>query len=181
MAMLVGIVSGGTLTDTSVIDGPKVFHAKTLTSPHDLTNCFAEVLREAPTEIYGEPKLATLLEEVDCIRCSTTQGTNAVVQRIAQRLGKGSDVQELIRNVDERTLFATLVGERVGSIDLGLEGDDFATNIGKAINEPMHYCFVPELQNSNSGKILKTELREWLAAENGAMDEVASSRAPGVQ
>ena len=139
MAMLVSIDNGGTLTDACVIYGSKVFHAKTLTTPHDLTKCFVEVLREASRKIYGEPKLATLLEEVDYIRYSTTQGTNAVVQRIGPRLGlivaMGSDVKELIRNDEEQKLFATLVGDRVGSINLGLEGEAFESNISKAINE----------------------------------------------
>ncbi|MCX7170906.1 MAG: hydantoinase/oxoprolinase family protein [Proteobacteria bacterium] len=139
MAMLVSIDNGGTLTDACVIYGSKVFHAKTLTTPHDLTKCFVEVLREASRKIYGEAKLATLLEEVDYIRYSTTQGTNAVVQRVGPRLGliisKAGTVKELIRNEDERELFEAIVGDRIGSIDLGLEGEAFESNISKAINE----------------------------------------------
>lgn len=139
MAMLVSIDNGGTLTDACVIYGSRVFHAKTLTTPHDLTKCFVEVLREVSRKIYGEPKLATLLEEVDYIRYSTTQGTNAVVQRIGPRLGlivsKGSDVKELIRNDDEKELFEAIVGDRIGSIDLGLDGEAFESSISKAINE----------------------------------------------
>lgn len=139
MAMLVSIDNGGTLTDACVIYGSKVFHAKTLTTPHDLTKCFVEVLREASRKIYGEPKLATLLEEVDYIRYSTTQGTNAVVQRVGPRLGliisTAGTVKELIRNNDEKELFEAIVGERIGSIDLGLAGEALETNISKAINE----------------------------------------------
>ena len=70
---------GGTLTDACVIHGAKVFRAKTLTTPHDLTQCFVQVLKEASKRVYGEEKLAALLEEVDYIRYSTTQGTNALV------------------------------------------------------------------------------------------------------
>lgn len=139
MAMLVSIDNGGTLTDACVIYGSKVFHAKTLTTPHDLTKCFVEVLREASRKIYGEAKLGTLLEEVDYIRYSTTQGTNAVVQRTGPRLGlivaKGSDVKALIRNDDEQELFEAIVGDRIGRIDLELEGEAFETSISKAINE----------------------------------------------
>jgi N-methylhydantoinase A len=139
MTMLVSIDNGGTLTDACVIYGSKVFHAKTVTTPHDLTKCFVEVLREASRKIYGEPKLGTLLEEVDYIRYSTTQGTNAIVQRIGPRLGlivaKGSNVKDLIRNDEERELFAAMVGDRIGSIDLGLQGEAFESSITKAINE----------------------------------------------
>src|SRR5450830_19400 len=139
MTILVSIDNGGTLTDACVIYGSKVFQAKTLTTPHDLTNCFVEVLREVSRKIYGEPKLGTLLEEVDYIRYSTTQGTNAVVQRIGPRLGlivaKESDVKELIRNEDEKELFGAIIGDRIGRIDLGLDGEAFESSISKAVNE----------------------------------------------
>lgn len=38
---------------------------------------------------------------------------------------------------------------------------------------PKHYRFVPALPKSNYGKVLKTDLREWLAAESVAEDGVA--------
>lgn len=141
MAMLVSIDNGGTLTDACVIYGTKVFHAKTLTTPHDLTACFVEVLKEAAKKIYGEPRLDALLEEVDYIRYSTTQGTNAVVQRIGPRLGlvvrKGAPVSALARNDGERELFGVLVGERIGEIDTALEGEAFEENITAVINHLM--------------------------------------------
>ena len=93
--MLISIDNGGTLTDACVIYGAKVYRAKTLTTPHDLTQCFVQVLKEASKRVYGEERLGTMLEEVDYIRYSTTQGTNAVVQRKGPRLGlilrKGQD------------------------------------------------------------------------------------------
>lgn len=141
MAMLVSIDNGGTLTDACVIYGSKVFHAKTLTTPHDLTQCFVDVLKEASRKIYGEPKLSALLEEVDYIRYSTTQGTNAVVQRVGPRLGlilrKGADPAKLLRNNDEQELFGVMVGERVGHVDVKLEGEAFEGNITQVLNELM--------------------------------------------
>lgn len=141
MTMLVSIDNGGTLTDACVIYGTRVFHAKTLTTPHDLTTCFVEVLKEASRKIYGEPRLAALLEEVDYIRYSTTQGTNAVVQRLGPRLGlvvrKGADVSVLIRNGDEKELFSVIVGDRLGEIDVNLDGDAFEANITAVINHLM--------------------------------------------
>jgi N-methylhydantoinase A len=65
MGIQINIDNGGTLSDACVIYGAKVFHAKTLTTPHDLTQCFVQVLREVSKRIYGEPRLDTLLEEVD--------------------------------------------------------------------------------------------------------------------
>ncbi len=137
--MLVSIDNGGTLTDACVIYGSKVFHAKTLTTPHDLTKCFTEVLKEAARKIYGEPRLGALLEEVDYIRYSTTQGTNAVVQRIGPRIGlilaKGSKPAALLRNDDEKELFGVMVGDRIGMLDLKLQGEALEANITTVINQ----------------------------------------------
>lgn len=138
MVMLVSIDNGGTLTDACVINEGRVFHAKTLTTPHDLTKCFVDVLREASCKIYGEPRLGALLEEVGYIRYSTTQGTNAVVQRVGPRLGlivrEGVDVSSLLRNDNEQELFVVLVGDRIGEIDGSLEGEAFEANVTTALN-----------------------------------------------
>ena len=66
---------------------------------------------------------------MDYIRYSTTQGTNAVVQRKGPRLGlvvrKGADPDALLRNGEERELFGVMVGARVASIDAALKGTSF--------------------------------------------------------
>ena len=137
--MLISIDNGGTLTDACVLHGSKVFHAKTLTTPHDLTQCFIQVLTEVSTRIYGEPKLSTLLEELDYIRYSTTQGTNAVVQRRGPQLGliigAGQDLDTLLRNEDERQLLKAMVGDRVGRVNLALGDADLEAEVIRAINE----------------------------------------------
>jgi N-methylhydantoinase A len=143
MGMLISIDNGGTLTDACVINGEQVFHAKTLTTPHDLAQCFTEVLREVSRRIYGEPKLDKLLEEVDYIRYSTTEGTNAVVQRKGPRLGlllrKGQDLAEFTRGTDEREreLLQAIVGDRISYLDL--EGTDEKVEAGviAAVNDLM--------------------------------------------
>nr|WP_246813930.1 hydantoinase/oxoprolinase family protein [Panacagrimonas perspica] len=135
------IDNGGTLTDACVIYGAKVFRAKTLTTPHDLTQCFVQVLKEASKRVYGEEKLAALLEEVDYIRYSTTQGTNAVVQRKGPRLGlilrKGQDPKKLARNKDEKDLFDATVGDRVAYVDPGLSDEQLESALTTVINELM--------------------------------------------
>ncbi len=141
MGLLISIDNGGTLTDACVISGAKVFHAKTLTTPHDLTQCFVEVLRQVSTRIYGEPRLAALLEDVDYIRYSTTQGTNAVVQRKGPRLGlivrKGQDRDGLVRNGDERELLQALVGDRVAQLDLAQDDETLESSVIGIVNELM--------------------------------------------
>lgn len=141
MSMLISIDNGGTLTDACVIYGAKVFRAKTLTTPHDLTQCFVQVLKEASKRVYGEEKLGALLEEVDYIRYSTTQGTNAVVQRKGPRLGlilrKGQDPSRLARNDDERDLFAATVGDRVAYVDPSQSEEVLESALVGVINELM--------------------------------------------
>jgi N-methylhydantoinase A len=141
MGMLISIDNGGTLTDACVISGTDVFHAKTITTPHDLTECFVEVLREVSKRIYGEAKLSTLLEEVDYIRYSTTQGTNAIVQRKGPRLGlilrKGQDAGSIARNHGEKELFQAIVGDRVAQLDLSLDDAALESQVINAVNELM--------------------------------------------
>lgn len=139
MSMLISIDNGGTLTDACVIYGAKVFRAKTLTTPHDLTQCFVQVLKDVSKRVYGETRLEALLEEVDYIRYSTTQGTNAVVQRKGPRLGlilrKGQDAKALIRNSDEGELMQAMIGTRIAYIDPGVSEEQLQESLPRVINE----------------------------------------------
>ena len=45
MGLLVNIDNGGTLTDICAFDGERVVHAKTVTTPHDLTECLMNGLQ----------------------------------------------------------------------------------------------------------------------------------------
>ena len=84
---LVNIDNGGTLTDICVIDGDEVRYTKTLTTPFDLSRCLFDGLTKVSGVVYGEERLGPLLQTTDYIRYSTTQGTNALVQRKGRRLG----------------------------------------------------------------------------------------------
>jgi len=84
---LINIDNGGTLTDVCVVDGDGVRYTKTLTTPFDLSRCLFDGLTKASRLVYGEERLAALLQATDYIRYSTTQGTNALVQRQGPRLG----------------------------------------------------------------------------------------------
>ena len=84
---LINIDNGGTLTDICVIDGADVYRTKTLTTPHDLSQCLFEGLKKASRAIYGKEDLQSLLLSTASIRYSTTQGTNALVERKGPRLG----------------------------------------------------------------------------------------------
>ena len=102
MGILVNIDNGGTFTDVCISDGGKVVHAKTATTPHDLTQCFLEILKRGSKEFYGEDDAARLIREADCLRYSTTSGTNAVVEH------KGTAVAVLVDAGEEDSVYGAI-------------------------------------------------------------------------
>lgn len=90
MGFLVNIDNGGTFTDVCISDGSRMVHAKSTTTPHDLTQCFMEAMTRGSRELFGEDDLPRLIRETDCLRYSTTSGTNAVVEH------KGTPVALLV-------------------------------------------------------------------------------------
>lgn len=121
---LINIDNGGTLTDICVIDGATVTRTKTLTTPHDLASCFFDGLKKASVAIYGKEDIVGLLTSTDVIRYSTTQGTNALVERKGPRVGllcNRALQPEQLAGADahsaQQELFASLVGDRIASLD----------------------------------------------------------------
>ncbi len=137
--MLINIDNGGTLTDFCAFDGERLLFTKTLTTPHDLSTCFFEGLHRLSTLVYGEQDVARLLQETDHIRYSTTQGTNALVERRGPRLGlicaHQSALSELGGVGERAALFAALVGDRVQVVDPGLDDEALDGALTRAINE----------------------------------------------
>ncbi len=122
---LINIDNGGTLTDICVIDGQKLYRTKTVTTPYDLSKCLMDGLAKVAIEIYGKPDLLALLLSTEYIRYSTTQGTNALVERKGPRLGlviAGNLSAAAIRGTGgQAELFDVLVGPRVQTLDFALE------------------------------------------------------------
>ncbi len=128
MGLLVNIDNGGTFTDVCIRDDRRVIHAKSPTTPHDLTQCFVDGLRRVSGALYGEEDLARLLRECDYLRYSTTAGTNAVVERtgVAAALiveeGEEADVYGTRGEIEDDDLWRALVlGEPVG-LTIGTDG-----------------------------------------------------------
>lgn len=138
MGKLINIDNGGTLTDVCVIDGDRVVHTKTLTTPHDLSKCFVAGLRKAAGLLYGdEDQLDELLLSTDHIRYSTTQGTNAIVERKGPPLGlilsPELDDGALRTAVDDGSLFDALVGSRVVRFEAAADDKTYETQLVAAI------------------------------------------------
>lgn len=141
MGLLVNIDNGGTFTDACVSDGERVVHAKTPTTPHDLSRCFAEVLERAAQRLYGEASLERLLRETDHLRYSTTSSTNAIVEH------KGAPVGLLVEAGEEEALYgasarieanpelwSAMVPDPPVGISLGAEARVDADEVSRAVN-----------------------------------------------
>lgn len=134
MHTLVNIDNGGTLTDVCVWDGAKLAFAKTLTTPHDLSECLFTGMERASAALYGSADLQRLLHATQHIRYSTTQGTNALVERRGPMIGVLTTLPGLTERMQtteaERDLFAGLVGGRVLTVDP--DADDAALDLDVA-------------------------------------------------
>jgi N-methylhydantoinase A/oxoprolinase/acetone carboxylase beta subunit len=128
MGMLINIDNGGTLTDICVLKDNNFYTTKTLTTPYDLSKCFFDGLKDVSKAVYGQEDVTRLLAEVEHIRYSTTQGTNAIVERKGPKLGmvvnKGN--AKLIKSMQEEDpdLFTFLVGDRIEEIELADLNDE---------------------------------------------------------
>lgn len=139
MILQINIDNGGTLTDICIFHGDELKKTKVMTTPYDLSKCFFEGLQKASTVLYGKTDVAKLLEEVDLIRYSTTQGTNAICERKGPKLGLITDAngEELVAalKAQEADIFQALVADRVvflKSDESNLE--DYELEIVKSIN-----------------------------------------------
>lgn len=132
---LVNIDNGGTLTDICVMDGDNVIRTKTLTTPHDLSQCLFDGLRKASVAIYGNEDLEALLLSTAAIRYSTTQGTNALVERKGPRLGLvvgGTLSAAQVRDADgAANLFDAVIGSRA----VTLSGDSPEADVVRVVGE----------------------------------------------
>ena len=81
----VSIDNGGTFTDAVLSDGQRLVSVKVLTTPHDLTVAFRNVLEKAAERL--EVSVVELLKHTSCVRYSTTIGTNAIIERNGPRIG----------------------------------------------------------------------------------------------
>ncbi len=99
METTIDIDTGGTFTDGTVRRGDEVHTLKTSTTPHDLTVCFERIIDQA-ADLF-EADLRKFLTSVDCIRYSTTIGTNAVIEREGANVGVLAP-ETLLRDLETR-------------------------------------------------------------------------------
>ncbi|GAA3315052.1 hydantoinase/oxoprolinase family protein [Arthrobacter ramosus] len=138
MERLINIDNGGTLTDICVWDGENFSFTKTLTTPFDLSQCLFDGIAKASKDIFGEEDLPGLLHSTRHIRYSTTQGTNALVERKGPRIGILTDspalAEELRKGDAAAELFEDLVGARVAVINAEQEVEELSQELVKQVN-----------------------------------------------
>ncbi|MDX6375515.1 MAG: hypothetical protein QOD98_4503 [Nocardioidaceae bacterium] len=139
MNHLINIDNGGTLTDVCVWDGESFSFTKTLTTPFDLSQCLFDGIEKASAGLYGDKDLVRLLHQTQHIRYSTTQGTNALVERKGPALGlvvEGEGiVEDLCNGSVARDLFHHVVGSRVARVDLALDPEQLAFDLVQKVNQ----------------------------------------------
>ncbi|MDH5365124.1 MAG: hydantoinase/oxoprolinase family protein, partial [Dehalococcoidia bacterium] len=80
-----GIDTGGTFTDGFFTRDGESRTAKVLTTPHDLTVCLAECVREGAQQ-FGV-SVQDMLADTEVVRYSTTVSVNTIIQRTGAKIG----------------------------------------------------------------------------------------------
>jgi N-methylhydantoinase A/oxoprolinase/acetone carboxylase beta subunit len=139
MERLINIGNGGTLTDICVWDGEAFTYTKTLTTPFDLSKCLFDGIAKASESVFGAPDLEALLHSTKHIRYSTTQGTNALVERKGPPIGLITDDASVIRELrateQQASLFDDLIGLRVAVVDPRADEETLSFDLVQRVNK----------------------------------------------
>lgn len=138
MERLINIDNGGTLTDIVVGSGTDFTFTKTLTTPVDLSQCLFDAMTKASAQLFGKADLAKLLHSTRHIRYSSTQGTNALVERKGPLLGLITDdpqLLEALRGSEETAeLWVDLIGARIEVVSPDGTPEELARELVAGIN-----------------------------------------------
>lgn len=86
MGYTIDIDTGGTFTDGFFTHGKRFETVKVDTTPHDLTVCFMECVKEGAKR-FGLNDARDILKDTDVVRFSTTIGTNALLEKAGTKIG----------------------------------------------------------------------------------------------
>jgi len=85
MSFMIGVDTGGTFTDGFITRNEDLRTVKVLTTPHDLTVCLADCIREGARQ-FGI-SVQDMLADTDIVRYSTTVSVNTIIQRLGAKIG----------------------------------------------------------------------------------------------
>jgi N-methylhydantoinase A len=129
----IDIDTGGTFTDGFFTREDELQTAKVLTTPHDLTVCLADCIKEG-AKLFGI-STREMLANADVVRYSTTVGVNALITRTGSKIGL------IVSQGAKDSLYATDPGQSEAirtliSKDLIAEVDEIIDGEGK-IDKPL--------------------------------------------
>ncbi len=85
MRFTIDVDTGGTFTDGFLVGNGDIKTIKLQTTPHDLTVCLADCVKQAAQE-FGI-SVREMLLDTDIVRYSTTIATNTIIQRTGSKIG----------------------------------------------------------------------------------------------
>jgi N-methylhydantoinase A len=121
----IDIDTGGTCTDGFISKEGEFKTVKVLTTPHDLTVCFADCIKEG-AELF-DISVREMLAQTDVIRYSTTTGVNALITK------SGSKIGLIVSKGYKDTLYAEESKQAEPVFEL--VSKDFITEINEAVDD----------------------------------------------
>jgi N-methylhydantoinase A len=167
----IDIDTGGTFTDGFFTRDGDLMTAKVLTTPHDLTVCLADCVREGARQ-FGV-SVQDMLADTDVVRYSTTVSVNTIIQRTGAKIGllvsKGFRDSLYSTNAKEvEPIFSFIAMDMIADVD---EEIDDQGNITKPlvmddVISKMQYltdmgarAIVVSLNNSNVNPVHEKQMR----------------------
>lgn len=167
----IDIDTGGTFTDGFFARDGEIKTVKVLTTPHDLTVCLADCVREGAQQ-FGV-SVQDMLADTDVVRYSTTVSVNTIIQRTGAKIGllvsKGfRDSLYSSSTKEVEPIFSFIAKDMIADVDEEI-GDD--GNIIKPIDiddvlAKMQYltdmgarAIVVSLKNSNVNPVHEKQIR----------------------
>jgi len=171
MAFMVGIDTGGTFTDGFFTHNGDLRTAKVLTTPHDLTVCLSDCVREGAQQ-FGV-SVQDMLADTDIVRYSTTVSVNTIIQRTGAKIGllvsqgfKDSLYSSSAKEVEPifsfiaKDMIADVVEkiDEQGKIIKPLDIDDFIVKM-QYLTDMGARAIVVSLNNSNINPVHEKQIR----------------------
>ena len=174
----IDIDTGGTFTDGFFTRDGEIRTAKVLTTPHDLTVCLADCVREGARQ-FGV-SVPDMLADTDIVRYSTTVSVNTIIQRTGVKIGllvsqgfreslyssNARDIEPIYSFI-AKDMIAEVVEEidEQGSIIKPLDIDDVIAKM-QYLTDMGARAIVVSLNNSNSNPVHEKQIRETVKEQS---------------
>ena len=177
MRFTIDVDTGGTHTHGFIAGDGVARTVTTPTTPHDLTVCLTDCVKQA-AEAFGVP-VKELLLNADIIRYSTTTATNAIIQKTGSKIGlivtkgyedslyaPGGKVSEAVYELVRRDMITSLAEEidDKGNIVKPLDRDEVIEKMQSLIDKGAR-TIVISLRNANVSDAHERKARQIIKEE----------------